>query len=154
MAKKKETEKKKVILEREYNVPLRKEFLKVQNNRKAKKAINALRQFIQKHMKSEQVKIGDMINKEVWAKGIRNPPHHVKVKASKYEDGTVFVESIKAPAEKQEEKKAKKGAKEKETKAETKKEAKDSEEAAPEASKKPETKKEEPKAKAAKASDN
>ena len=45
-------------LERTYNVPLRKEFLKVPKYKRAKKAVKALKQFLAKHMKSDNVKIG------------------------------------------------------------------------------------------------
>lgn len=107
MAKKKE-ETAKVVLEREYTVPLRKEFLKVAKNKRAKKAVNALREFMQRHMKSDNIIIGDFLNKEIWSKGIRNPPHHIKVKALKYEDGKVYVNSINAPVDKKEDKEDKK----------------------------------------------
>lgn len=143
MAKKKE-DKAKVVLEREYNVPLRREFLKVQNNRRAKKAIMALKQFISKHMKTENVLVADFLNKEIWARGIRNPPHHVRVKALKYEDGKVLVTSVNAPVEKKEDKKApKKPEAKKEVKPAPKKEEKVEAKEKPKA----EVKKEVPKAK-------
>jgi len=89
---KKEEEKAKFVLEREYNVPLRKEFMKVANWRKAEKAVTALRQFIIKHMKSEDVSLGKYVNMELWKNGIKNPPHHVKVSAKKDDKGKVLVE--------------------------------------------------------------
>ena len=46
------------VLERTYIVPLRKEYMKVPRWKKSKKAVTALRQFLVKHMKSEEVKIG------------------------------------------------------------------------------------------------
>ena len=39
-----------IVLERTYNVPLRKEWLKVPKYKRAKKAVTALRQFLVKHM--------------------------------------------------------------------------------------------------------
>ena len=56
MAKKEETSK--IILERVYVIPLRRETLKVPNFRKANKAVKSVREFISKHMKSENVVIG------------------------------------------------------------------------------------------------
>ena len=50
MAKEKEP---KVELEREYIVPLRKEFKKVPEFRRAKRALKALKQFIARHMRVE-----------------------------------------------------------------------------------------------------
>lgn len=81
-----------VVLERVYNVPLRKEWLKTPKYKRAKKAGKALKQFISKHMKSENVKIGKFANLDIWKHGIKNPPHHIKVKAVKYKDGSIFAE--------------------------------------------------------------
>ena len=110
---KKEEKKAKVILERVYTIPLRKEFLKVAKYRRAKKAITATRSFLQKHMKSENVKLGKFLNLILWKDGIKNPPHHVKVNATKTEDGIVKAELFGAPVEKpKESKKEAKGKKE------------------------------------------
>ncbi len=81
-----------VVLERVYNVPLRKEWLKSPKYKRAKKAILALKQFMVKHMKSEDVKLSTNINLLIWKHGIKNPPHHIKVKAVKRKDDSVFVE--------------------------------------------------------------
>ncbi len=94
-------------LERTYTVPLRKEFLKVPYWKRTKKAVTALRQFLVKHMKSENVKLDNKLNLHVWKHGGRNPPHHVKVTATKDGEnvvkawlfGTKPVEE-KAPAKK------------------------------------------------------
>ena len=90
--KKKKEEKTEVVLERVYNVPLRKEWLKAPKYKRSKKAVNALKQFISKHMKSDNVKIGKHANLHIWKHGIKNPPHHVKVKAVKDNKGLVNVE--------------------------------------------------------------
>jgi large subunit ribosomal protein L31e len=91
MADKKE-EIKKVVLERVYNVPLRKGWLKAARYKRSKKAITTLREFLVKHMKSENIKIGKRLNELVWKHGIKNPPHHVTVVAKKYDDEIVKVE--------------------------------------------------------------
>ncbi len=80
------------VVERTYNVPLRKEWLKTPAYKRAKKAVTALREFIQKNMKTKDVLIGDKLNKEIWKDGIKNPPHHVKVVAVKDEKGICKVE--------------------------------------------------------------
>jgi len=143
MAKKKE-EKPKTVMERTYNVPLRKEFQKAPKWRRTKKAVKALREFIIKHMKSEEVKIGKYLNLELWKHGIKNPPHHIKVKAAKDDKGIVHVELAELPKEAiLEKEKAEKEAKEKEEK----KKAEETKEAKPEgkAEEAKETKLEEPK---------
>tara|TARA_Y100000310_G_scaffold242605_1_gene246770 strand:- start:606 stop:1175 length:570 start_codon:yes stop_codon:yes gene_type:complete len=94
----KKEDKPKTVLERNYNVPLRKEFQKVANWRKAEKAVTALRQFVVKHMKSDNVLLGKYVNKELWKNGIKNPPHHVKISAKKDDKGKVMVELAELPA--------------------------------------------------------
>src|SRR3989338_6032614 len=95
MAKKEEPKK---TLERVYNVPLRREYLKVANWRRTQKAVKALREFIAKHMKSEDVVIGKYANQFLWKHGIKNPPNHIKVNAVKDESGRVVVELVELSA--------------------------------------------------------
>ena len=99
MAKKKE-ETSKTILERVYNIPLRRETLKVPYFRKANKAIITIRKFISKHMKSEDVVLGKYLNLKVWEHGAKNPPGKIKVNAVKDDKGKVVVELVDAPKEK------------------------------------------------------
>ncbi len=90
MASKKEETK--IVLERTYNIPLRKEYQKSPKWKRAKKAVIALREFLVRHMKSEDVKLGPALNEKVWQHGVRNPPHHVKVTVTKDDKGTVKAE--------------------------------------------------------------
>ncbi|MBI5393612.1 60S ribosomal protein L31 [Candidatus Woesearchaeota archaeon] len=94
-------------VERTYNVPLRVEWLKAPRYRRAKKALIGLRQFIAKHMKSDDVSIGQYANEAIWANGIQCPPHHLKVSVLKQADGKVYVELFGKPivTEKKEDKK-------------------------------------------------
>tara|TARA_B100000315_G_C14296040_1_gene459586 strand:+ start:53 stop:598 length:546 start_codon:yes stop_codon:yes gene_type:complete len=133
MAKKEEAPK--MVLERVYNVPLRKEFQKVASWRKTEKAVSALRKFISKHMKSDNVILGNYVNQKLWQNGIKNPPHHVKVNAQKDEKGRVSVELVELPG------KAKRELEELKKEDKKKEEKKKEEEAkAKEAEKKPEEK--------------
>lgn len=79
-------------LERVYNIPLRKEYLKVPYWKRTKKAVVATRQFLQKHLKAKEVKLGTKLNEVLWEKGIKNPPHHIKVTVVKDEKGIVKAE--------------------------------------------------------------
>ena len=65
-----------MALERNYIVPLRKEFMKAPRYKRAKKAVNALKEFLKKHMKSDNVKLGKNLNLEIWKNGIK--PIHRK----------------------------------------------------------------------------
>ena len=75
--------------ERTYNVPLRKEYLKVANWRRTEKAVTAVKEFLVRHMKSKEVKLSKPLNEKLWEHGIKNPPHHVKITVSKDENGVV-----------------------------------------------------------------
>ena len=97
MAKKEEAPK--TVLERVYIIPLRSETLKVPKYKKANKAVKTVREFIAKHMKSDNVLLGKYLNLYIWKHGLKNPPHHVKVNTVKDDKGKVFVELVDAPKE-------------------------------------------------------
>lgn len=110
MAAKKEESK--IILERAYNIPLRKEYQKVPRWKRTPKAVRATQQFLAKHMKTEleKVRLGKELNEKLWLRGMTKPPHHVKVTATKDEKGMVKAELFggkKKEAEKEEIKKKK-----------------------------------------------
>ena len=96
MAAKKQDQK---IIERTYTVPLRKEYMKVPRWKRTRKAVFALRQFLSKHMKSDDVKLGTSLNQHMWKHGGKNPPHHVKVTVKKDEKGVVGAELFGAVKE-------------------------------------------------------
>jgi len=101
--------------ERIYIIPLRKEFIKAPSYKKTKRALSAIKSFLIRHMKAEEVKIGKYLNLELWKHGRKNPPPRIKIKAVKdiikVKDRDIIVvkaELINAPieiAEKKEEKK-------------------------------------------------
>ena len=84
----------KMVIERTYNVPLRNGFINTAKYKKTKKATATLKEFLAKHMKSQNVLIGKNLNKALWQHGIKNPPHHIKVTVIKEDDGTVKAELI------------------------------------------------------------
>ncbi len=92
----------KIILEREYIVPLRRQWLKVPEYKRANKAVKAIRQFMVKHMKIydkdlKKIKIDKILNNELRFRGMRKPPAKIKVKARKYDNGIVRVELVEIP---------------------------------------------------------
>jgi large subunit ribosomal protein L31e len=98
MAKKEEKVEK---IEKEYVIPLRKKCLAVPRYRKTEKAIKTIKEFIVRHMKIRdrdlsKVRINGYLNETMWMKGIRNPPHKIKVKAIK-EGDIVRVETLELP---------------------------------------------------------
>lgn len=105
------------VLERIYTINLGKVLLSP-NNQRAKRAINMIRQFASKHMKSENVKIEEEISHLVWERGIRHPPRKIRVKLTKDEDGNIIVSNYQE--EKKIEEKPKKEEKREEKKVEEK----------------------------------
>ena len=99
------------VLERIYTINLGKVLLSP-NNQRAKRAINMIREFASRHMKSENVKIEEDVNHLVWERGIRHPPRKIRVKITKDDDGNIIVSEYQEekkveekPKEKKEEKK-------------------------------------------------
>src|SRR3989344_7004784 len=84
-----------MALERTYIIPLRKEWLKVQRYKRAKKGVRAVQAFLARHMKQQDedmIRIGPKLNEAIWARGMRNPLHKVKVTVVKEDDGMVKAE--------------------------------------------------------------
>lgn len=57
---------------------------------RAKKAITITKNFLRKHMKTEEVRIGSELNNHIWSRGIKNPPGKVVVECEKTEQGIVY----------------------------------------------------------------
>jgi len=96
---KKDKKESKIVLERIYNIPLRKKYMLVPLWRRTDRAVSAVREFIAKNMKSSNVLLGKYLNMELWKHGMRNPPHHIKVICKKDEEGKVMAELVGAPEE-------------------------------------------------------
>ena len=76
-------------MERIYTIPLR-DVKRVPRTKRSPKAMRYIREFIQKHMKTEDVIIDQAVNEKIWERGIEKIPSKIKVKAVE-EDGTVEV---------------------------------------------------------------
>lgn len=85
----KEKEKKKKGLERVYIIPLRKAFDYTRTKR-ARRAIDLIRAFAQRHMKCQAVKFDTKVNELVWAHGIQKIPRKVKVRLEKVDELTTI----------------------------------------------------------------
>ncbi len=93
-------------MKRKYVIPLRREWLKVPIYHRSRKAVKAVSNFISKHMKNDDVRIGKYLNLKLWSRGNRNPPHKVEVIAEQHSDKKdnqefkfVRVELVGAPKE-------------------------------------------------------
>ena len=77
-------------MERVYVIPLR-DAKTAPHTKRSPKATRVVREFIQKHMKSDDVKMDSSVNEKIWERGIQKIPPKIKVKATKDEDGSVLV---------------------------------------------------------------
>ncbi|MBS3142558.1 60S ribosomal protein L31 [Candidatus Woesearchaeota archaeon] len=111
----------KIILERVYIVPLRKGYMKAPMYKRAKRAVNTLKIFLLKHMKGTVIKLEKELNEKIWERGMKNPPHKIKVVAKKDDKGIVTAQLAELPKKrvKEEKKKDKKQESAKEKKTET-----------------------------------
>jgi large subunit ribosomal protein L31e len=113
--------------EKIFTIPLREAYDKPRTKR-AKIAVNIVKDFLIKHMKSKNIRIGKSINENIWSRSIQKPPRRVRVHAVKEED-IIYSEllgiDIKTPSKeevkKKEEKKKEKKEKIKEERKERKK---------------------------------
>jgi large subunit ribosomal protein L31e len=78
-------------MERTYVIPLRKAYLKAPKYVRTNRAVKEVRMFLQRHMKTTDVKLGEQLNIALWARGDSKPPTRVTVVAKK-EDDVVYAE--------------------------------------------------------------
>ena len=84
-------EEEEIIDERIYTVPLRKAYWTGSRLRRSNKAVRVLRQFVERHMKPEELLIQPEVNERIWARGIQKPPRRVRIRATKNSDNLVRV---------------------------------------------------------------
>ena len=59
--------------------------------RRTDRVITMIREFAKKNMKSDEVKLDQDLNRQIWRRGKTNPPRKVRLKLVKDEDGAVVV---------------------------------------------------------------
>src|SRR5215207_1861751 len=75
---------------RVYTINLGKAWITPEHKR-TDRVVNMIREFAEKHMKSNKIKLDQDLNRQLWSRGKTNPPRKVRVKMVKEEDGTVTV---------------------------------------------------------------
>jgi len=76
--------------ERVYTINLGKVLLSPDNQR-AKRAINMIKEFTRRHMKTEEVKLEEDVSHLVWSRGIRRPPRKIRVRMTKTDEGYILI---------------------------------------------------------------
>lgn len=77
-------------LERVYTINLGKVLLSP-NNQRAKRAVNMVKEYARHHMKTQEVKIEEAVNHQIWKRGIKHPPRKIRVRMTKTDEGFVLV---------------------------------------------------------------
>ncbi len=77
-------------LERVHTINLGKVLLSP-NNQRAKRAINVVKEYATRHMKTEEIKIEESLSHQIWKRGIRHPPRKIRVMMTKTDEGFVLV---------------------------------------------------------------
>ena len=80
-------------MERIYTIPLR-DVKKVSRTIRSPRAVRYVKEFLKRHMKSENIKLDSSVNEKIWERGIQKIPPKIKVKAVKEEDGSVSVSLV------------------------------------------------------------
>jgi large subunit ribosomal protein L31e len=73
----------KEVVTREYTINLHKALHGATFKKRAPKAIKVVKAFAAKAMKTKEVRVDVELNKQLWAKGIRNVPRRVRVRISR-----------------------------------------------------------------------
>jgi large subunit ribosomal protein L31e len=75
---------------RVYTINLGKAWITPEHKR-TDRVVNMIREFAKKHMKSNDIKLDQDLNRQLWSRGKTNPPRKVRVKMVKEEGGVVTV---------------------------------------------------------------
>jgi large subunit ribosomal protein L31e len=80
-----------ILKEQIYVIPLR-DVVKAPRWKRSSRAIKDIRKYLEKHMKSDDVRLDANINEKVWKRGSQKPPRSIRIRAMKFEDGQVQAE--------------------------------------------------------------
>ncbi|MDP9306220.1 MAG: 60S ribosomal protein L31 [Thermoproteota archaeon] len=61
--------------------------------RRTDRVINIIKEFTQRHMQADKVKIDQDLNRHIWSRGKKNPPRKIRLRMVKEDDDTVVVSS-------------------------------------------------------------
>lgn len=111
------------MLDRQYVIPLRKA-LRAPRTKRAPKAVKLVREFLLRHMKGDDVKLGASVNEALWKDGIKNVLPRIKVHAVRDDKNVIRCELPGVGIRTAEEEKKVREAREKEKKEVAEKKAK------------------------------
>jgi large subunit ribosomal protein L31e len=62
--------------------------------RRTDRVINIIKEFAQRHMQTNKVKLDQDLNRHIWSRGKTNPPRKIRLRMIKEDDDTVIVSSF------------------------------------------------------------
>jgi large subunit ribosomal protein L31e len=80
-----------VVEEKIYTIPLRHVWAVTPRGKRAPRAVRDVRNYVARHMKSDEVAVSNEINSQIWGRSINKPPRKVTVRAVKDKEGKVIV---------------------------------------------------------------
>ena len=75
--------------EKVFTINLRKDWVKKPRVARANRSVDYIRLFLSKHMKTDEIKITQLLNESLWTRGAKKPPASVKLKVVKDDKGIV-----------------------------------------------------------------
>jgi len=75
------------MAEKIFTINLRKLALRESKWKKSKKSVALVRNFLKKHMKTDEIKLDKSITEEIWKRGSHKPPAKIRIKAYETEEG-------------------------------------------------------------------
>ena len=75
------------MAERIFTINLRKATLEARRWEKSKKTVAIIRNYLKRHMKADEIKIGKSITEKIWSGGNQNPPNKIRIIAVESEEG-------------------------------------------------------------------
>ena len=80
-----------VVEEKVYTISLRHVYAVTPRGRRAPRAVRDVRNYVARHMKSEEVAVSNEINSAIWSRSINKPPRKITVRAVKDKEGKVII---------------------------------------------------------------
>jgi len=80
-----------VVEEKIYTIPLRHVWVVTPRGKRAPRAVRDVRNYVARHMKSEEVAVSNESNNQLWARSINKPPRKITVRAVKDKEGKVII---------------------------------------------------------------
>ena len=87
------------ILERIYTIPFYPKLNSIPRTKRAPRALRIVKEFVARHMKTEDILIDPEVNEFIWSRGIQKPPRKISVRLKKADDDIVEVYLVGSDAD-------------------------------------------------------